>query len=347
LRGRPRRSRLRSARQYPRWLYPGQGDIDPAASQRLDVATASFAVLEPWSWGRALRALDASAPDAVVLPYWTWAWAPFQLAMLRGRTPPAVAIVHNPADHDAGWLARWAARAVLGSCRALFCHAAAVRDQLASQFPCAPTVVHPLPCADPVQVDRGAARIELGLVEQDVAVLCFGLIRPYKGTDVVLDAFARLSAGSPLKLLLAGEPWGELGAHLAARVRSPKLVDRVKARLHWIPESEAPRWFAAADLAVLPYRSATGSAVAAQALAYGLPIVGSAVGGIAEVVESGVNGLLVPPGDAGALEAALLAAAEPAARARLAAGARASAQRWSWDSYAAALEELVARVIPR
>ena len=101
----------------------------------------------------------------------------------------------------------------------------------------------------------------------------------------------------------------------------------------------------AADAAVLPYRSATGSAVAAQALGWGLPLVGSAVGGIAEVVEEGVNGLLVPPEDPEALAAALTRVADGSLRARLAGGARAASRRWNWASYAEVLEELVARLV--
>jgi D-inositol-3-phosphate glycosyltransferase len=105
-----------------------------------------------------------------------------------------------------------------------------------------------------------------------------------------------------------------------------------------------PTWFAAADAAVLPYRSATGSAVAAQALGWGLPLVGSAVGGIAEVVEEGVNGLLVPPEAPEALAGALARIADESLRARLAEGARAASRRWNWSSYAELLVDLTARI---
>lgn len=328
-------------RQYPRWLYPGSRDTDAAACPRLNAARALFAVLEPWTWLRLLRELRAARPDAIVLPYWTWAWAPFERAVLAAHIAPAMAVVHNASDHDAGWVARGAARSVLGRCNAFLCHAQAVRDDLQIMFGEIPALVHPIPNIGTVEVDRTRARARFELRESDVAVLCFGLIRPYKGVDVLLEAFARGPAERGMTLLLAGEPWGKLGESIAERIARPDLVGRVKARLQWIPEDEAGDWFGAADVAVLPYRSATGSAVAAQALGYGLPVIGSNVGGLAEVVETGVNGLIVPPEDVGALAAALLALADPAVRVRFAAGARAASQRWSWDSYAATLEELV------
>ncbi len=329
-------------RQYPRILYPGAGDVDVAACPRLSVAEPCFGLLEPWSWGVARRRVAASDGDVLVIPYWTWVWAPFVLTLLRRSPVPALAVVHNPADHDAGRPAQLAARWVLGRCAGFLCHARSVAATLETSFPAIPRRVHPLPPPPVVQGDRQAARLRLGVREDAVALLCFGLIRPYKGVDVLLDAVAQLPATTPIVLLLAGEPWGEAGQAVRRRLADPALRGRVVAHLAWVPEHEAKDWFSAADVAVLPYRTATGSAVAAQALAYGLPVVGSRVGGIAEVVEDGVSGLLVPAGDATALAGALERLGDAEVRRRLSAGARASAGRWSWGSYVAALEELAA-----
>ncbi len=332
-------------RQYPAWLYPGGGDRDPAACVRVAAAEPRFGVLEPWTWWGTRRALRRSGADAVAVPYWTWAWAPMLSFLLRGPTPPAVAIVHNPADHDSGRLHRFAARRVLARCRGFLCHAASVAEVLARELPGRPVAVHPLPADRPSAADRDAARTALGLSSDAVAVLCFGLIRPYKGIDVLLDAVRALPAGSPVVLLLAGEPWGDEGDRIRAALADPALSGRVRARLEWVPEQEAAVWFAAADAAVLPYRAATGSAVAAQMLGHGLPVVASRVGGLVDVVEDGRSGLLVPPEDAGALAAALARVSEAGVRGRLAAGARAAASQWSWDSYADALAALVDTVV--
>jgi glycosyltransferase involved in cell wall biosynthesis len=96
---------------------------------------------------------------------------------------------------------------------------------------------------------------------------------------------------------------------------------------------------------VLPYRAATGSAVAAQALGAGLPVIASRVGGLAEVVDDGAGGVLVPPGDVPALVCALARALQPGARARLARGAEQAATRSSWDTYATTLIELVTETL--
>lgn len=331
-------------RQYPPLLYPGSADTDEGACPRLEFAEPLFGVVEPWSWPAVARRLAEVGPDCLVIPYWTWVWAPFFLYLAHRSRTATLAVVHNPADHDAAALPRWAARAVLRRCGGFLCHARSVADQLGASYPGVPTVVHPLPHEPTDPGKRAPARAALGVPQGAIAALCFGLIRAYKGVDVLLDAVARLPGDFPLVLLLAGEPWGDSGRAVRARLAQPDLRGRVVARLEWIPEREADAWFAAADLAVLPYRSATGSAVAARALACGLPVVGSWVGGIAEVVEDGVNGLLVPPGNPDELARALLRLGAEDLRARLSAGARASAGRWSWASYAAALEALAVQV---
>jgi len=331
-------------RQYPGLLYPGRRDTDPHACPRLPEAQPCYHVLEPWTWPALLRKLRAATPDALVLPYWTSAWAPLHWFLARSRVAPVVAVVHNPTDHDGSWHTRRVSRAVLGRCNAFLCHAQEVARGLREQFPGREVIVHPLPPEAGAPSDRATARARLGLAPDVVAVLCFGLIRPYKGVDVVLEAVARLPRGLPLVLLLAGEPWGELADRLRRRVAMPDLAGRVVARLEWIPEAETGAWFAAADAAVLPYRTATGSAVAAQALGWGLPLVASAVGGIAEVVEEGVSGLLVPPEDPEALASALARIVDGGLRSRLAEGARASSGRWNWGTYAEVLEELVERI---
>ena len=338
---------LTAARQYPRYLYPGTRDIDPGACPRLAFAEPSFGVFQPLSWRRLAARLRAAGADAVVLPYWTAAWAPMEAWLARAALPPLVGIVHNPCDHDAGWLARRAAALVLSRCRAFLCHARSVAASLDQHYPGRDIAVHPLATESTACADRTASRARLGLAPDSLALLSFGLIRPYKGVDVLVEAMTLLPAGSAAVLLLAGEPWGPLDAATRTRLERLSGAGRAVTRLEWVPEEEVPAWLAAADAMVLPYRAATGSAVAAQALAHGLPIVASAVGGLGEVVEEGRNGLLVPPADAPALAAAIARLGDPALRKRLAAGARAAAAAWSWDSYAACLESLVGRAVAR
>jgi glycosyltransferase involved in cell wall biosynthesis len=170
---------------------------------------------------------------------------------------------------------------------------------------------------------------ELGAVEGPV-ILCFGLIRPYKGVDILLDAFRAVEGA---ELWVVGRPFGvsldalrELASGARGRVR---FVPR------FVSDRELPAYFKRAEVVVLPHRDAEQSGVLYVALAFAKPVVMSAVGGFGEVAERGA-GRLVPAGDREALAGALNELlADPGARERLSAGARqAAAGPYSWDAVA-------------
>jgi len=173
--------------------------------------------------------------------------------------------------------------------------------------------------------------------------LFLGLIRPYKGVDILLEAFARLPESSRWRLVVAGEPWGGLGEALSAQVEALGLGNRVELKFGWAPEAEVDQLLSAADLLVLPYRNGTQSAVAPMALSRGLPVLATDVGGLGEVIDDGVSGLLVEPDCPQALVDALVSL-EGESLDHLAVGALASSHRWTWPGYAEAIEGLVERL---
>jgi glycosyltransferase involved in cell wall biosynthesis len=157
-------------------------------------------------------------------------------------------------------------------------------------------------------------------------VLFFGLMRPYKGLDVLLEAWRDVDDA---ELWIVGMPRMDIGPLRASGPPSVRWVPR------FLPDEELGAYFRRADLVVLPYREIDQSGVLFTALAFGVPLLLSAVGGFPELAEQGAAAL-VAPGDSAALAAELrrLLADRPA-REALAAGARAAAAgRYSWDAVA-------------
>ncbi len=168
--------------------------------------------------------------------------------------------------------------------------------------------------------------LELAAVERPV-VLCFGLIRPYKGIDVLLEAWRGIEDA---ELWIVGLPKQELAPLRAAAPPGVRFVPR------FVADDELPAYFRRADLVVLPYREIDQSGVLFTALAFGSPLLLTAVGGFPEVAATGAAEL-VAPGDPAALHDALVRLlADPAERERLAAAARAAAAGpYAWDEIAA------------
>jgi glycosyltransferase involved in cell wall biosynthesis len=189
--------------------------------------------------------------------------------------------------------------------------------------------------------DEVPLRGELAGVSGPV-ILCFGLIRAYKGIDVLLEAFRSVRGA---ELWIVGRPLGvELDSLREVAERAP---GRVRFVPRFIPDPEVAGYFRRADLVVLPHRDEEQSGVLYVALAFGKPLVMSDVGGFGEVAAHGA-GRLVPPGDPAALATAITALLEdPAERERLARASREAAEGpYSWDAVAArtlALYEDLAR----
>jgi glycosyltransferase involved in cell wall biosynthesis len=338
---------LSARRQYPGWLYPGVSDRDPAACKRLECAAAVVDPMAPWTWPATRRRAVEFEAVTWIVPYWTWVWAPWWRFLLSGsRRPPVVAVVHNPHDHDGEAVHRIAARAVLTRCQALFTHAEHLRQRLVEEFPGIPSASHLLPPVTNGSVaSRQQAREALGLPSDRPIAVFWGLIRPYKGVDLLLEACAKLPPRSRWHVIVAGEPWGGVEPELRRKADELGLEDRVDLRMGWVSEEEVDLLLGAADVVVLPYRAGSQSAVAPRALAAGRPILTTRVGGLPEMVRDGVEGLVVEPDSVDALANGLNRLEDPALRERLSAGAAASAARLTWASYAESLVTLVNGIV--
>lgn len=326
---------LTFSRMYPRALYPGESDRgDGAFPEDLEVLPLLDG-FDPLSFRRAAEVAAARGARLVASAFWTSVFAPHLALFLSSHcaeAPDAVRVLlcHNLADHEAGALRRALARLALRRADVLAVQNAGDLETARREVPEARAVLVPHPSEPAELVPKGEARARLDLPADAPVFLFSGLLRPYKGWDVLLEAFARVRRELPAAvLLLAGEPWGE-----AKRLGERPAPPGVRLFLKFLPAAERGLLFDACDAVVCPYRHATGSGIAADAVAHGRPVIGSNVPGLAVVVEEGVSGLLVPPGDAGVLSAAMLRFVREGLGARLAAGAVALGARFTPEGHA-------------
>jgi glycosyltransferase involved in cell wall biosynthesis len=314
-------------RMYPRFLYPGKGTGDFLEGEEgfgtgLPAVRPNLDGFNPLSFYSASKEILGSGASLVVIPWWTAYFAPHLLVLFAGLSrgasrPTTLLLCHNVFDHEQNPLKSALTRAVLRRADRFVVQNARSAGEIVSERPGAHVDVIPHP-SEPRSVipDRAAARARLGVPIDAPVFLFSGLLRPYKGWDVLLDAFPAVRKEiSGALLVLAGEPWGE-ACSLPGRAPAG-----VRLELHYLSEDERALWFAACDAVVCPYRHATGSGIAADALAFSRPVIGSAVDGLAEIVEEGRSGLLVSPGDASALAAAMVRFVREGLGPRLSAGA--------------------------
>ena len=145
-----------------------------------------------------------------------------------------------------------------------------------------------------------------GIGDDDRVVLFFGNLRPSKGVDDLLEAFARAKRPADTKLLVVGYPSPDVDVgSLFEQARSLGISDSVRFEVGYLPNELVGPLYQLARFVALPYRSATQSGPLHVAMSFEKPVLATRTGGIVDVIEDGDTGLLVEPGDIAALSAAM------------------------------------------
>lgn len=338
---------------YPSRLYPGGRPQNDGArpSTLLGVHVRRLlAWYNPLSWiwaGVTLRGRVVHAQ------WWSYVLAPvyvvvLALARLRGRR--VVLTLHNVLPHDSSRLQRSLYITVFRLAHHFIVHSERNVEMLTSMYPRAAgrvSVVPHGPNAEPALPGptKSEARRMLGLGTDEPVLLALGNIRPYKGLDVLLHAFRRvLDEGQRACLVVAGQPWGDFEPYRIL-IRKLALGDHVRTHLEFIPDERMAAFFAAADVAVYPYSQFEAqSGAAIDALAHGVPVIVSDVGGLPDLVDD--PRAVVPPNDPEVLARALtLVLTDGALRAKLMRGATRKAAELDWRMVARRTASLYAYVV--
>lgn len=329
--------------QYPRLLFPGktQYTADPAPEGVEIVRTLNS--MDPLSWHRTARMIALQRPDAVMLRFWMPYFGPslgYIGRYLRRRGIKVLSVVDNiiPHDHKPG--DKIFSRYFVNSVDGFLAMSHSVIDELRSFDSTKPVVFAPHPLYDHYgdKESKADAAAHLGLDPAEDYYLFFGLIRDYKGLDLLLQAMAcEPLRSNSAKLIVAGEFYsGE------EKYRALEKQLGLEGRIIWFPEfifeDRIRHFFNVADLIVQPYKTATQSGITQIAYHFEKPMVVTSVGGLAEIVTDGKCGYVVEPRP----EPISRAVADfYALRPDFTAGLREKKQEFSWERLTKALLSLI------
>ncbi|HEU4723924.1 MAG TPA: glycosyltransferase [Candidatus Eisenbacteria bacterium] len=335
-------------RLYPGILFPGATQFDESGDA-LRPPVEPAAILDsiaPPTWYAAGRRLCDAKPDLLVVPWWHPFFGPSLGAAARGARPRGAAgpkrvfLCHNVEPHEATPLDRALSSYGLGAADGFLVHARAEAARLEPRAHGRPIRVHPHPTYDVFSrtpPDRDAARDAVGAKGR--TILFFGYIRPYKGLADLLEALRLARPDAWDTLLVVGEFY-EPRDRYAAALDDPALRGKVRVVDRYVANEEVAAYFAAADVVALPYRSATGSGIAQVAYGAGVPVIATRTGGLEEVVEEGVTGLLAPPEEPAALARAVERYFDGGLAPALREGVARARARYGWSALVDALVAL-------
>ena len=295
--------------QYPSFLFPGKTQYSSEKAPNDLLIRRVLNSCNPFNWIRVGHQLRKAAPDMLICCYWMAFFAPAyglisRIARRNGKTK-AIALVHNMMPHEPSILDKLFAPYFVKSQNGFVALSESVVKDIEkielsivnSQLSIKPKAFSPHPIYDHYgeRMTKEEACKALGIDPKKNYMLFFGLVRAYKGLDLLLDAFAQIKDQLPsLQLIIAGEFYEDEEKY-RAQIATNGLGERVILRNEFIPDADLRKYFGAADLIVQPYKTATQSGVTQVAFHFEKPMLVTNVGGLAEIVHDHQMGYACNP----------------------------------------------------
>ncbi len=282
-------------RLYPDLLFPGKtqyvGEDDQAT------AVDSVRVLDsinPFSYSRTVKEIKAFTPDVLIISYWMSFFAPAyaHIAKCLKKECKVITLLHNAIPHEPRFFDKPLATLLFKQSDGFVVLSENVGKELRQLCPGAKYMVNPHPLYNHFgdKIGKEVACGKLGIDPSKNNLLFFGLIRDYKGLDLLIDAMDKL--GDKYQLIIAGEAYGDFSKY-TLQIEASRAKERILVYNNYISDNEIPVFFSAADALILPYRSATQSGVVSVAYHYDLPMLSTPVGDFSQSIAQPSTGIVV------------------------------------------------------
>ncbi|MFQ5486090.1 MAG: glycosyltransferase, partial [Desulfobacterales bacterium] len=298
-------------RQYPTFLFPGKRQV--VAKSDKSGAVASDRLIDsvfPPSWVKTYRKIKRENSGLVIVRYWMPFFAPclgtICWLLKRFADTKVLYICDNIIPHERRFGDVTLTRFALKRADFFILLSDFVKKDLLKLFPQARyrVVPHPVYEIDEQPIPKGVAKKKLGISDEDV-ILFFGLVRAYKGLDVLLQAMPAILKRMPAKLLIVGEFYEDEEKYRNV-IEELKIAESVFLHNDFVENDKVGLYFSAADVLVLPYKSATQSGIVQLAYHFEKPCIVTDVGGLSEVVINERTGYVVEPENPNAVAKAVL-----------------------------------------
>lgn len=323
--------------QYPSFLFPGTSQYvdekdkaDPIPSSR------TLSSINPLTFGKTAREIQDFGPQILILRFWMPFFGPslgYVSARLRKNGVKVIAVIDNLIPHENRIGDKALTNYFLDKCDAFMVMSDVVQKDLLDLIPSAKFKYHPHPIYDQFgsKLPLQEARTKMKINHKQKVILYFGLIRKYKGLDILIKAFEGLN--EEYELIIVGESYEDFNIYQKL-IDSNSNKDRIHVINRYVSDDEVPLYFSVADVCVLPYRTATQSGVIAISYHFDLPVIVTDVGGLRKTVEPFNAGLVVDKPKPDLFQQSIIEYFEKEMQITMSNSIQEFKKKYSWDSMA-------------
>lgn len=329
--------------QYPRFLFKKEQKDYSNKSFQVDDTKYWIHTANPINLFLAARRIRKLRPDTVILQWWHPYFAPCYriIATLLGEIPLLITC-HNVFPHERFPLDRFLTRMVLKRADGYIVQSHLDEKDLLTVKPDANYVVTPHPTYNAFKMknmSKAEARALLAVGSDSPMLLFFGFVREYKGLKYLLDALPEVKKRIPdISLWVVGDFGDDKDVYLE-QIEKNRIGDNIRLVEGYVPDQEVEKYFAAADLVVLPYVSATQSGIVQIAYGFDKPVVVTDVGGLPDVVRHKETGYVVPSGNAQEIAKAVISFYQEDRETDWESNIRKQAAEFSWETMVERMEK--------
>lgn len=324
-------------RQYPAFLFPGKTQFEEENIKTDIPARMLIDSVNPVTWLNVGRKVRDEKPDIVIVKFWLpffgLCYGTICRQIRQNGATKIIAICHNVIPHEKKPGDRFLTRHFFKYVDRFILLSRKVVEDLKTILPSAKydVLFHPVYSKFGDKVDKSKARFLLNINKQNV-ILFFGLIRDYKGLDILLEAMALIKNKLDLALIVAGEFYSDKDKY-TSMISRLGLNDNIFLFDLFIPAQEVKNFFSAADAVILPYKDATQSGIVQVAMNFRKPVIASNVGGLGEVVLDGATGYVVGKENPEALAEAIFRFYNEHREAEFVANIEREVDKYSWKTF--------------
>ena len=287
--------------QYPSFLFPGKTQYSESAAPNNLIIYRKVNSINPLNWIKVGREIKKMSPELLLFKYWLPFMGPcfgtIARIVKKNKQTKIISILDNIIPHEKRIGDHFFTKYFVKPIDGFVGMSKTVINDLDIFTTTKPRLLNPHPLFDnfgPI-ISKESAKKELSLDSNKKYILFFGIVRDYKGLDLLLDAFQddRVIA-LDLNLIIAGEFYGDSERYIK-QIEQLELKENIIHHAKFIKDEEVVNYFCAADLVVQPYKHATQSGITQIAFHFNKPMVVTDVGGLSEIVPNDKVGYVVDP----------------------------------------------------